>query len=196
MTEPKTDAPVRREDVTDEDLQVLTYVRAIVAAETRASYSKVLQALVREGIAVTEPASVAQAQQQATIRNKLLATPCYSYKTLALVRNENANATRTTVGRWVRAARAFTVGVNGRTVIPAFQLTDDGQPREDLAPLLKPLTEAGLGSWQMWAWMTQPAGLLSGLVPAEAAANPETCARAAHAAERLAARTTPASPAA
>ena len=41
--------------------------------------------------------------------------------------------------------------------------------------------------WRGWGWVTQPAALLGGQVPAEAAADPETAQVAAHAARRLAA---------
>jgi hypothetical protein len=196
MTQLDTRTPVRREDVTEDDLLMLAVVREVKAQESRADYKKVLHALIREGLDLTEPAAVAQARAQATVRNKLLATPLYSHKSLAAVRDEKENATRTTVGRWVNARKAFTITVNGRTVIPAFQLTDEGTPREDLAPLLDPLMAAGLNGWQLWSWLVEPTGMLSGLVPADAAADPKTASRAAKAAARLAARVTPQSPAA
>ncbi len=57
----------------------------------------------------------------------------------------------------------------------------------EIAPLLEPLLAAGTDPWRVWGWLTQPAALLGGQVPAEAAADPETAQVAAHAARRLAA---------
>ena len=72
--------------------------------------------------------------------------------------------------------------------MPAFQLTADGEPRPDLAPVLEPLLAARMDPWRAWAWLTQPAALLGGQVPERAAADPETADLAAVAAARLAER--------
>ena len=71
-------------------------------------------------------------------------------------------------------------------MIPAFQLTEDGDLRDDLADVLRPLLEAELDGWAVWSWMTQPTSFLSGGVPEVVAASAP--ARAATAARRFAAR--------
>ena len=73
-------------------------------------------------------------------------------------------------------------------MLPGFQFTATGDPRPDLAPVLTPLLSAGMEAWNAWAWLSQPAALLGGLVPHEAAADPETADLAQHAAVRLADR--------
>ena len=40
--------------------------------------------------------------------------------------------------------------------------------------------------WRAWAWLTEPAALLGGLVPEQAAADPDDADLARHAAVRLA----------
>ena len=54
--------------------------------------------------------------------------------------------------------------------------------------MLEPLLAARMDPWRAWAWLTQPAGLLGGLVPETAAADPATADLVAHAAVRLAER--------
>ena len=73
-------------------------------------------------------------------------------------------------------------------MVPAFQLTAEGEPRPDLAPVLEPLLTAGMDPWRAWIWLTQPAGLLGGLVPERAVTDPADAGLVAHAARRLADR--------
>lgn len=69
---------------------------------------------------------------------------------------------------------------DGSAVIPAFQLSDAGEPRAELRPLLGRLLGAGIDTWTAWTWLTQPSSLLSGEVPERAAATvPERALRAA-----------------
>ena len=76
----------------------------------------------------------------------------------------------------------------GATLIPDFQLTADGEVRPELGPVLEPLLAARMDPWKVWAWLTQPAALLGGLVPHEAARDAEEAAIVRHAAVRLAER--------
>jgi hypothetical protein len=77
----------------------------------------------------------------------------------------------------------------GETLIPAFQLDDAGELRPELGAVLEPLLTAGMDPWQVWSWLTQPAGLLGGEVPHEAARDADEVAVVRHAAVRLAERT-------
>jgi hypothetical protein len=72
---------------------------------------------------------------------------------------------------WVSRRREkgelFTVELQGRTLIPSVQLTADGGLDAAIAQLSRTLLEAGLGSWELWTWLTSPTGRLSGDVPAQ-----------------------------
>ena len=57
--------------------------------------------------------------------------------------------------------------------MPAFQLDDAGEVRDELFAVLEPLLAAGVEPWRTWIWLTTPAGLLGGAVPHEAARDPE-----------------------
>jgi hypothetical protein len=54
---------------------------------------------------------------------------------------------------------------NRSIVVPAFQLTDAGEPRPELHPLLEQLLLARINGWAVWTWLTHPSSLLSGDVP-------------------------------
>ncbi len=180
--------PFDAADVTEEDLAVLREVRQLRAAGGRRTKPALQQALMAAGLDLVEPATVAQARRNAQVRNTLLSTPCYSYETLHEVRGDTSVATtRAAVQRARSAGRLVTVTIDGRVVIPAFQLTDQGQPRPELAALIEPLVAAGLSAWGIWTWLVHPTGLISGLIPHEAAHDPSTAARARRAAERHAA---------
>ena len=126
--------------------------------------------------------------RQARLRGELLASPWFTYETLAELRGASLEATRFAVHKAGQTHRLLVVAADERTLVPAFQLTAEGEPRPDLAAVLEPLLAAGMDPWRAWAWLTQPAGLLGGLVPERAAADPATADLVAHAAVRLAER--------
>lgn len=134
------------------------------------------------------PVSLVQLARRAKVREQLLASPWFTYETLAAVRGATVEATRFAVHKAASAHLLLVVPVDERRLVPAFQLTDAGEVRPELAPVLEPLLAAGTDPWQVWGWLTQPAGLLSGLVPERAAADPEEAAVVRHAAVRLAER--------
>lgn len=134
------------------------------------------------------PVSLVQVARQARLRSELLETPSYDYETLAGLRGSSVDAARFMIHKTSSLNRLLVVSDHGRVLVPAFQLTPDGEPRPDLAPVLQPLLAAGMDPWKAWIWLTQPAALLGGLVPERAAADPETAEIVAHAAVRLAER--------
>lgn len=134
------------------------------------------------------PVSLVQVARQARLRSELLETPSYDYQTLAALRGSSVDAARFMIHKTSSLNRLLVVSDHGRVLVPAFQLTPDGEPRPDLAPVLQPLLAAGMDPWKAWIWLTQPAALLGGLVPERAAADPETAEIVAHAAVRLAER--------
>ena len=76
----------------------------------------------------------------------------------------------------------------GATLVPSFQLDDQGQVRDELLAVIEPLLAAGVDPWRAWVWLTTPAGLLGGAVPHEAARDPEELPLVQHAAVALAER--------
>lgn len=134
------------------------------------------------------PVSLVQVARQARLRSELLETPSYDYETLAGLRGSSVDAARFMIHKTSSLNRLLVVSDHGRVLVPAFQLTPEGEPRPDLLPVLQPLLAAGMDPWKAWIWLTQPAALLGGLVPERAAADPETAEIVAHAAVRLAER--------
>lgn len=134
------------------------------------------------------PVPLVQLARRARVRAELLASPCHTYASLAQLRGASTDATRFAVHKAAAAHRLLVVAADERTLVPAFQLTDDGEVRPELLPALEPLLAARLDPWRAWAWLTQPAALLGGLVPEQAAAHEEHRDLVLHAAVRLAER--------
>jgi hypothetical protein len=134
------------------------------------------------------PVALVLLRRHARLRVELLATPTFDYAALAEVRGTSVDATRFAVHKAASTHRLLVVPVDERSLVPAFQLTGDGELRPDLAPVLEPLLAAKMDPWRVWAWLTQPAALLGGLVPEQAVADPETADVVLTAAVRLAER--------
>ena len=134
------------------------------------------------------PVSLVQAARHARLKSALLATPTFGYETLAAVRGTSVDATRFTIHKSASLHRLLVIGDHRDVIVPAFQLTPDGEPRPELTPVLQPLLAAGMDPWKAWIWLTQPAALLGGLVPEQAAADPEHAEVVTTAAVRLAER--------
>jgi hypothetical protein len=134
------------------------------------------------------PLALVQLRRKAQVRAALLASAWHGYASLAEVRGASENATRFAVHKAAERHALLVVQHEGATLVPAFQLTEDGELRPELGPVLEPLLAARIDPWQVWSWLTQPAGLLGGQVPHEAARDPEEAAIVRHAAVRLAER--------
>ena len=134
------------------------------------------------------PVGLLQIARQARVREELLTRPWFTYESLAELRGTSVNATRFAVVKAAGEHHLLVVAEGERSLVPAFQLDEAGQPRADLAPVLRPLLAAGMDPWRAWGWLTQPAALLGGRVPEQAAADPDLHDVAAHAAVRLAER--------
>jgi hypothetical protein len=149
-----------------EALRLLETVRDLQAVQVSDNRDDLVRALMTNNISLTPPASVAQAQRLAAHRDALLATPVLTYDTLQLLRGDpKESSTRTWFARR-RADRAvFAVTHHGRTIIPAFQLDQLGQPRPELQPMLDVLLASGIDGWPLWTWLTSPTSLLSGQTP-------------------------------
>ena len=134
------------------------------------------------------PVALLQVARRARLRGDLLATPWFSYETLAELRGTSVDATRFMIHKTGSLHRLLVVDHEGRVLVPAFQLTADGEPRPDLAPVLLPLLAAGMDPWKAWIWLTQPAALLGGSCPNRLPPTRRPADLVVHAAVRLAER--------
>lgn len=178
---------VSRRDV-EEALDLFGHVRVLQADHAAATRADLLRALMARNVALTPPATVAQAQRLASHRDALLATPVFTHDTLRALRGDaTASSTRTWLTRRRDNHQVFTLTHNGRTVIPAFQLDELGEPRPELQPILTALAGAGITGWSLWTWLTSPTALLSGAIPEQLAGRAP--ARVLRAAQRFASGT-------
>lgn len=134
------------------------------------------------------PVQLLQIARRARLREELVATECLDYEALAGRRGTSVDAARFAVHKAAGEHRLLVVTPQEQALVPAFQLTDDGRVRPELEPVLVTLLSAGMDPWQVWIWLTQPAGLLSGGVPQEVAADSDEADLVLVAARRLADR--------
>lgn len=134
------------------------------------------------------PLALVQLRRAARVRSALLASPTHTYASLAAVRGASENATRFAVHKAAERGALLVVPHEGGVLVPGFQLDASGELRPELGPVLSPLLAAKMDPWAVWSWLTQPAGLLGGAVPHEAAREAEEAAVLRHAAVRLAER--------
>lgn len=173
-------------DVT-EALKLRDRVRAVQADHAAATRADLLQTLMTQNVSLIPPTTLAQAQRLATHRDALLATTVLTHESLRKLRGDaGGSTTRTWLSRRRKAHAVFTVAHNGKTLIPAFQLGDHGEPRAELRPILSTLIEAGVEGWPLWTWLTTPTSFLSGDVPERVARTAP--GRVLRAAKRFAAR--------
>lgn len=134
------------------------------------------------------PLGLVQLRRQAQVRAALLSSPTHTYAGLAQIRGVSENAARFAVHKAAERGALLVVPHEGAVLVPAFQLTDAGELRPELGAVLEPLLTSAMDPWQVWAWLTQPAALLGGLVPHEAARDEDEAPIVRHAAVRLAER--------
>jgi hypothetical protein len=173
-----------------EDVEyAISLFQAVAQEQTEARSalaSHVNQAMLHEGIELIPAASQRQVQRSAALKKRLIEDQGFeTYASLAEIRDTRESSVRTWVSRLRRRSDLFTVEFQGHTLIPKLQLTDSGDVNPVVAELVRPLAGAGLDSWSLWAWLTNPTGLLSGEIPAEVAVGNIT--RATKAANRYAA---------
>lgn len=137
------------------------------------------------------PLALVQLRRQAQVRAALLAGPWHTYASLAEIRGASENATRFAVHKAAERHALLVVTHEGGTLVPGFQLTEAGELRPELGAVLEPLLASSMDPWQVWTWLTQPAALLGGQVPHEAARDSEEADVVRHAAVRLAERAQP-----
>ena len=118
---------------------------------------------------IVSGATQRQAVRSGEIRKRLLeGEGAATYETLADMRGSNEKAARQWVSRQRQDQRLFTVDAQGRVLVPIFQLNDEGDLDKAVSgTIVRPLLQAGVRPWTVWAWSTRTTGLLSGRVPAK-----------------------------
>jgi hypothetical protein len=125
-------------------------------------------------------AIVEQARRLAALRASLLRDGALSTAAIADARGITANNARQWVSRHRKAHRIFTVAHDGETLVPAFLLDDELEPRPAAQEPIRLLHEAGEDGWALWAWFATPSAWVGGRVPSQLlATEPERVAESA-----------------
>jgi hypothetical protein len=161
--------------------QLLELVRSVQAEHVEAIRGDLAQLLMSREASLIPPASLTQARRFAAHRDALRATPVFTHETLSELRGDKSvSSTRTWLARRRDGHALFTINDKGRTLIPAFQLDERGDPRSEFQPILSVLDDGGVQGWSLWTWLTKPTSFLSGGVPEKVArTNPDRVVRAA-----------------
>ena len=119
------------------------------------------------------PVALVRLRRESRLRQELLDGGWLDYAGVAARRGVSENAARFALHKAAERRTVLLVQHEGGTLVPAFQLDDAGEVRDELFAVLEPLLAAGVEPWRTWIWLTTPAGLLGGAVPHEAARDPE-----------------------
>ncbi len=160
---------------------LLTAVDALRADEAASQRDALLKAMMTAGVDPVPTATFEQTRRLARQRDRLLATGAYATEHLQEIRGDaSPSATRTWLARQRNRKALFSVGHNGSTWVPAFQLDAVGQPRAAVRRVLEALEPAGLAGWATWTWFTSPSAWTGGDSPIDVlAADPDRAVRAA-----------------
>jgi hypothetical protein len=112
-------------------------------------------------------AMVEQARRLAALRASLLRDGAWSTAAIADARGVTTNNARQWVSRHRKAHRIFTVTHDGESLVPAFLLDEDLEPRPAAQEPIRLLRETGEDGWALWAWFSTPSAWVGGRVPAE-----------------------------
>jgi hypothetical protein len=119
------------------------------------------------------PVGLVRLRREGRARAALLDGGWLDYAGVGRLRGLSENAARFALHKAAERRAVLLVQHEGTTLVPTFQLDADGQVRAELLTVLEPLLAAGVDPWRAWIWLTTPAALLGGAVPAEAARDPE-----------------------
>lgn len=173
-------------DISESQVRNLLYrlVQAGLLQERRAPEAR--QELARAlgpSLADLDPvpyATVEQARRLAALRASLLREGALSTAAIAEARGMTPNNARQWISRHRRSQRLFTVTHEGETLVPAFLLDEELEPKPGATEAIKALREAGEDGWALWAWFATPSAWLSGRVAAEVLdTDPELVAKSA-----------------
>ena len=119
------------------------------------------------------PVALVRLRRESRVRAALLDGGWLDYAGVGRLRGVSENAARFALHKAAEHYAVLLVPHEGATLVPAFQLADDGQVRAELLGVIEPLLAGGVDPWRAWVWLTTPAGLLGGAVPYQAARDPE-----------------------
>jgi hypothetical protein len=137
------------------------------------------------------PVGLVRLRREGRARAALLDGGWLDYAAVGRLRGVSENAARFALHKAAERRAVLLVPHDAATLVPAFQLDAGGQVRDELLTVLEPLLAARVDPWRAWIWLTSPAGLLGGAVPAEAARDPEELPLVQRAAVALAERARP-----
>lgn len=160
-------------DISESQVRNLLYrlVQAGLLQERRAPEAR--QELARAlgpSLADLDPvpyATVEQARRLAALRASLLRQGAFSTASIAEARGMMPNNVRQWISRHRKSQRLFTVTHEGETLVPAFLLDEEFEPKPGATEAIESLREAGEDGWALWAWFATPSSWLGGRVPAE-----------------------------
>lgn len=173
-------------DVPESKVRNLLYrlVQAGLLQERRAPEArKDLARALGPSLADLDPvpyATVEQARRLAALRSSLLREGAFSTAAIAEARGITPNNARQWISRHRKSHRLFTVTHEGETLVPAFLLDEELEPKPEPQEAIEALRQVGEDGWALWAWFATPSAWLGGRVPAEVlAADPERVAESA-----------------
>lgn len=125
-------------------------------------------------------ATVEQARRLAALRASLLQDGAWSTAAIANARGITTSNARQWVSRHRKAHRIFTVTHEGESLVPAFLVDDELEPRPAAREPIRLLHEAGEDGWALWAWFATPSAWVGGRTPSGLLASaPDLVAEAA-----------------
>lgn len=112
-------------------------------------------------------ATVEQARRLSALRASLLRQGAFSTAKVAEGRAIAPNTARQWISRHRKANRLFTVHYERETLVPAFLLDAELDPKPAAKGAIAALRAAGEDGWALWAWFSTPSPWLDGRVPAD-----------------------------
>lgn len=173
-------------DIPESKVRNLLYrlVQAGLLQERRAPEArKDLARTLGPSLADVDPvpyATVEQARRLAALRSSLLREGAFSTAAIAEARGMTPNNVRQWISRHRKSHRLFTVTHEGETLVPAFLLDEELDPKPGPQAAIEALRRVGEDGWALWAWFATPSAWLGGRVAAEVlATDPELVAESA-----------------
>jgi hypothetical protein len=145
-------------------LQLLT-VFISHAADDHVRFGRLVELLMPDD-PVPDSAVVEQARRNAEARTTFLRdVPTATSADLAELSGSRARNKAALAGGWRKAGRVFAVSVSGQLRFPLFQFDGAGQPKPQLAAILRALQENGLSGWELALWFAGASERLDGRRP-------------------------------
>ena len=145
-------------------LQLLT-VFISHAADDHVRFGRLVELLMPDD-AVPDSAVVEQARRNAEARTAFLReVPTASSAELAELSGSRARNKAALAGGWRKAGRVFAVSVSGQLRFPLFQFDQAGQPKPQLAEVVRALEQNGLSGWELALWFAGASERLDGQRP-------------------------------